>query len=208
MSLNVNLKNLFNSIFNQIINKGLNLLALPFVLLFMNEVEYGKLSIIFGFQAIVVVFVSYSARTVVLRFYGEYKELNLHNEFITKQITGVTIRSLLFAPTLFVLLIFDNFDFKELTLIYFLIILTSAESVLNPNLNISGKINILNRIDLAYAVFSTFIVCFLIYLFGGIKYYLLGLLISQFFKCLLLFKYSKIKLKFEKFQLNIFNSEI
>ena len=52
MSLNVNLKNLFNSIFNQIINKGLNLLALPFVLLFMNEVEYGKLSIIFGFQAI------------------------------------------------------------------------------------------------------------------------------------------------------------
>lgn len=198
MSLNVNLKNLFNSIFNQIINKGLNLLALPFVLLFMNEIEYGKLSIIFGFQAIVVVFVSYSARTVVLRFYGEYKELNLHNEFITKQITGVTIRSLLFAPTLFVLLIFDNFDFKELTLIYFLIILTSAESVLNPNLNISGKINILNRIDLAYAVFSTFIVCFLIYLFGGIKYYLLGLLISQFFKCLLLFKYSKIKLKFEK----------
>ena len=211
MSLNINFKNLVNSIFNQIINKGLNLLALPFVLLYMNESEYGRLSIIFAYQAIAVVFVSFSTRAVILRFYDIYKELDLHNEFITKQIIEVGYRSFLGTPTVLVLLFFDNFDFRELFLIYILVVLTSAESILNPNLNISGKINTLNRIDLVYAFTSTLIVCCLIYFFGGIKFYLLGLILSQSIKCFLLYissqikiKYKTIPIKYHKFRKNNF----
>ena len=79
-----------------------------------------------------------------------------------KQIIEVGYRSFLGTPTVLVLL-FDNLDFRELFLIYILVVLTPAESILNPNLNISGKINTLNRIDLVYAFTSTLIVCCLIY---------------------------------------------